>query len=67
MNLEEAIKQNKVIINEILMLLDKDIQAIQLGIEALEIIQEVRASKNLDKLVSTVLGKIFKPLPSETE
>lgn len=68
MRLNEAIEQLKIL--ELPYKSGQDHKrhiSVRLGIEALEIIQEIRTSKHLDKLVSTTLDKVFSRLPSETK
>ena len=42
-------------------------EAEQLGIEALEIIEEIRVANGLNRMMDVIWDKVFKPLPSETE
>ena len=42
-------------------------KAIQLGVEALGIIEEIRTANGLDAMMKVIWDKVFKPLPSEGE
>ena len=68
MTLEEAITHNNSIKTDYEhRRLFQKVEAIQIGIEALEIIEEIRVANGLDAVIKVIWDKVFKLLPSEIE